>query len=195
MLTYNPAAISVLCRGLLNRWVLRFLVYYRTHGLAIRKNPPYAGAFENTTGCPETGKTWHTQLGVKKASRPSKNKAVCAHLLSKHGKAHLSLWTGLQVLFKTFPGLAQSCSVRNEPLPSALQLSPSLITWGLLSCPLPNSYRFSPPLLLWWFMGEKNNSKMNNWYSLKAISFTLLVLLIYLVYTNWWQKPIVLLKH
>lgn len=42
---------------------------------------------------------------------------------------------------------------------------------------------------------EKYNSKMSNWCSFEAISFTLLVLLIYLVYTNWWQKPIVLLKH
>lgn len=92
------------------------------------------------------------------------------------------------------PKVAQ-CVMSRCPQPCSRELSPSLITWGLLSCPLPNTYRFSPPLLLWWFMGGKNNSKMNNWYSFKAISFTLLVLLIYLVYTNWWQKPIVLLKH
>lgn len=54
---------------------------------------------------------------------------------------------------------------------------------------------FPPSLFLWWFIGGKYNSKMNNWYSFKAISFTLLVLLIYSVYSNWWQKPIVLLKH
>lgn len=148
MLTYNPAAIFVLCRGLLNRWALRFLVYDRTYRLPIRKNSPYAGAFENKTSCPKTGKTWHTELGVKKASQPSKNNAVCAHLLFKHGKARLSLRTGLQVHFRVFPELAQSCSVHYKQLPSALKLSPSLITWGLISCPLPSSYRFSLPLLL-----------------------------------------------
>lgn len=151
---YNPAAISVMCRVLLNRWALRFLVYYRTYRLPIRKNSPYAGASENITSCPKTGKSWHTQLGVKKASRPSKNNAVCAHLLFKHGKAHLSLWTGLQLLFKTSPGLAQSCSVCDEPLPSALQL------WALsqpdnLGTPLLSSsqhlqiFSSSPPVMIY----------------------------------------------
>lgn len=85
----------------------------QTHQLPLRKLSPHAGAFINT----KSRKTWRqaqdTQPGVKKTVTASKkkNQSACAHLLLKHGKPPLSLWTWLQVLWEIFPGLAWSGTV------------------------------------------------------------------------------------